>query len=128
VPDDAAVQISDVVLRNERGRPLCKVINCGKTEQAHNDGFCRTHFNLFVIDADEHGGIDGMKDPWMCVCGKQWPQMQKRCGNTKCQKVSTFLELSVSIVLDTLVFLTSFKSTLFLTVAWRKKRGVESFF
>mmetsp|Transcript_18983 Transcript_18983/g.29286 ORF Transcript_18983/g.29286 Transcript_18983/m.29286 type:complete len:463 (-) Transcript_18983:148-1536(-) len=86
VPDDAAVQISDVVLRNERGRPLCKVINCGKTEQAHNDGFCRTHFNLFVIDADEHGGIDGMKDPWMCVCGKQWPQMQKRCGNTKCQK------------------------------------------
>ncbi|KAL7495665.1 hypothetical protein ACHAWT_005438 [Skeletonema menzelii] len=86
VPEDAAVQISDVVLRNERGRPLCKVINCGKTEQAHNDGFCRTHFNLFVIDDNEHGGIDGMKDPWMCVCGKQWPQMQKRCGNTKCQK------------------------------------------
>lgn len=88
VPEDAAVEISDVVLRNDRGRPLCKVVDCGKTEQAHNDGFCRTHFNLFAIGNDnEHSsGVDGIKDPWTCSCGKQWPQMQKRCGNTKCQK------------------------------------------
>lgn len=109
VPEDADVQISDVVLRNERGRPLCKVINCGKTEQAHNDGFCRTHFNLFVIDDNDHGGIDGMKDPWTCVCGKQWPQMQKRCGNTKCQKVSAFLDRSYPYFTSIyVVFLTSF--------------------
>ena len=74
-------------MRNERGRPLCKVIACGKTEQAHNDGFCRTHFNQFVVE-DDLTGVDGMQDPWTCSCGKQWPQCQKRCGNTKCQKVS----------------------------------------
>lgn len=85
VPEDSGVQISDVVMRNERGRPLCKVINCGKTEQAHNDGFCRTHFNQFVVE-DDLTGVDGMQDPWTCSCGKQWPQCQKRCGNTKCQK------------------------------------------
>ena len=25
---------------------------------------------------------------WNCTCGKQWPSKQKRCGNTKCQKVT----------------------------------------
>lgn len=25
---------------------------------------------------------------WTCSCGKQWPSTHKRCGNTKCQKVS----------------------------------------
>ena len=90
VPDDAEIQISEVVLRNERGRPLCKVINCGKTEQAHNDGFCRTHFNQFVLDDPDYVE-NGMKNPWTCVCGKQWPEMQKRCGNKNCQKVSYFV-------------------------------------
>jgi len=87
VPADADVEISDVILKNERGRPLCKVIGCGKAEQTHNDGFCRTHFNEFAIPTD--GAEEDTSEKWTCECGEEWSVRQKRCGNTSCQKVSS---------------------------------------
>jgi hypothetical protein len=87
VPDDAKVEISDVILKNERGRPLCKVIGCGKAEQSHNDGFCRTHFNEFAILTD--GAEEEASEKWTCECGEEWSIRQKRCGNSSCQKVSS---------------------------------------
>ncbi|KAL7495990.1 hypothetical protein ACHAWT_008318 [Skeletonema menzelii] len=83
-PDNSGVEISDVVLRNERGRPLCKVIGCGKAEQSNNDGFCRTHFNEFVILTD--GAEEDLAEKWTCECGEEWSSRHKRCGNTSCQK------------------------------------------
>eukprot|EP00985_Skeletonema_marinoi_P005765 scaffold2504_cov138-Skeletonema_marinoi.AAC.2 len=80
----AGVEISDVMLKNERGRPLCKVIGCGKAEQTQNDGFCRTHFNEFAIPTDVTE-VD-LSEKWTCECGEEWPVRQKRCGNTSCQK------------------------------------------
>ena len=85
VPADAGVEISDVLLKNARGRPLCKVIGCGKAEQSNNDGFCRTHFNLFAIKDYE----EDSSEKWTCVCGEEWSITQKRCGNSSCQKVSS---------------------------------------
>jgi hypothetical protein len=87
VPEDANVQISDITLKNERGRVLCKVIGCGKAEQAQNDGFCRTHFNEFAIT---DGMDEDLSEKWTCECGNEWSVRQKRCGNTRCQKVSYF--------------------------------------
>ena len=85
VPADAGVEISDVLLKNARGRPLCKVIGCGKAEQSNNDGFCRTHFNLFAVKNDI---AEDPSERWTCVCGEEWSIKQKRCGNSSCQKVS----------------------------------------
>lgn len=87
IPADAGVEISEVLLKNEKGRLLCKVIGCGKAEQSNNDGFCRTHFNQFAIlteDAEEDSS-----EKWICECGEEWSGRQKRCGNTSCQKVSS---------------------------------------
>lgn len=92
IPNDADVQISDVVRKNERGRLLCKVIGCGKTEQTHNDGFCRAHFNQFAISME-----DVYYEKWTCECGGEWSVRQKRCGNVKCQKVS-FLFFTIFVV------------------------------
>jgi hypothetical protein len=80
VPPDAAAQISEKQLTNGIGRALCKVIGCGKLDQSNNDGFCRTHFNMFAVegtDSDLHG--------WTCVCGQSMSGRQKRCGS--CNKV-----------------------------------------
>lgn len=85
IPENSGVEISNVILKNERGRPLCKVIGCGKAEQAHNDGFCRTHFNEFAILSD-----DAEDEKWTCECGEEWSIRNKRCGNTSCQKVGSF--------------------------------------
>jgi hypothetical protein len=120
VPEDSGVEISDVVLRNSRGRPLCKVVDCGKTEQAHNDGFCRTHFNQFVVDDADNAGVDGLKDPWTCSCGKQWPQMQKRCGSAKCQKVIASLFISNRSQCTCIIDLISYFSVLLVAVERRK--------
>ena len=114
------MEISDVVLRNSRGRPLCKVVDCGKTEQAHNDGFCRTHFNQFVVDDADNAGVDGLKDPWTCSCGKQWPQMQKRCGSAKCQKVIASLFFSNRSQCTCIINLISYFSVLLVAVERRK--------
>ena len=101
VPEDANVQISDVTLKNARGRVLCKVIGCGKAEQAQNDGFCRTHFNEFAIT---DGMDEDLSEKWTCECGNEWSVRQKRCGNTRCQKVSYFFS-DVILLYDGLVLI-----------------------
>lgn len=90
VPEDADVEISDFILRNERGRPLCKVIGCGKVEQAHTDGFCKIHFNEFAIPTDETE--EDSFEKWTCECGEEWSVRQKRCGSTSCQKVGSLFK------------------------------------
>jgi hypothetical protein len=80
VPPDAAAQISEKQLTNGSGRALCKVIGCGKLDQSNNDGFCRTHFNMFAVE-----GADSDLDGWTCVCGQSMSGKQKRCGS--CNKV-----------------------------------------
>ena len=82
VPPDSEVQISATRLTNHRGRPLCKVIGCGKMDQNDNDGFCRMHFNMFAVHVP---GADGVES-WTCECGTTLGGNQKRCGN--CNKVS----------------------------------------
>ena len=66
------------------------MIGCGKAEQAQNDGFCRTHFNEFAIT---DGMDEDMSEKWTCECGNEWSVRQKRCGNTRCQKVSYFFQI-----------------------------------
>ncbi len=37
-------------------------------------------------------------EAWTCSCGKRWPAVQKRCGNTKCNKVSAYVRWSLMII------------------------------
>jgi len=76
VPPDSGCQISPVPRTNDKGRSLCKVIDCTKMDQSNNEGFCRMHFNMFTIVAEV--------DNWTCVCGMLISGAQKRCG--KCNK------------------------------------------
>ena len=41
--------VSTVRRTNEKGRSLCKVDGCTKLDQSKNDGFCRTHYNMFAV-------------------------------------------------------------------------------
>ncbi|KAL9189816.1 hypothetical protein ACHAXT_009491 [Thalassiosira profunda] len=77
VPPDLAHLISEVPLTNSKGRPLCKVIGCGKMDQSGNDGFCRMHFNQFSVPSD---GEDEAGEPWTCPCGNVLGGRNKRCG------------------------------------------------
>ena len=115
VPESSGFKISNVRELNDKGRTVCKVVGCMKLDQAKNDGFCRTHFNMFQVpssavvaggaaallpSAGPNSGGDGSGDgavaigvqlfnlgeDWTCGCGKVVPGKQKRCGG--CNKVS----------------------------------------
>jgi len=81
-------QISNARKLNDNGRVLCKIVGCTKLDQAKNDGFCRTHFNLFsAIPSIDNNGVDdslAIADNWTC-CGQLLSGKGKRCG--KCNKV-----------------------------------------
>jgi len=77
VPPESGVQISSVPRRNEKGRLLCKVMDCPKLDQSNNDGFCRMHFNMFAISAER----DNSQTSWTCDCGQLISATQKRCGS-----------------------------------------------
>jgi len=49
VPVSSGFQVSSVRRTNDKGRSLCKIVGCTKLDQAKNDGFCRTHFNMFAV-------------------------------------------------------------------------------
>eukprot|EP00579_Thalassiosira_antarctica_P031313 CAMPEP_0202031776 /NCGR_PEP_ID=MMETSP0905-20130828/65190_1 /ASSEMBLY_ACC=CAM_ASM_000554 /TAXON_ID=420261 /ORGANISM="Thalassiosira antarctica, Strain CCMP982" /LENGTH=694 /DNA_ID=CAMNT_0048595623 /DNA_START=59 /DNA_END=2144 /DNA_ORIENTATION=+ len=73
--------ISDTRRKNATGSPLCLAVDCEKNAQAntkinHSRGFCRVHFNLWLIST-------GQIESWDCVCGNKVP-VEKRCG--KCHR------------------------------------------
>ncbi|KAL7544620.1 hypothetical protein ACHAWF_007995, partial [Thalassiosira exigua] len=86
VPPDAGVRISAIRETNDKGRPLCKVVGCGKLDQSKNDGFCRMHFNMFAVSDGQSGGAGGgdSSEPWNCGCGHIMDAGKKRCG--KCNR------------------------------------------
>ena len=49
---------------------------------------------IMVVEEDEGSGasslanVNNSNEAWTCSCNMQWPSTQKRCGNTKCNKVS----------------------------------------
>ena len=49
VPASSGFVVSTKRKTNEKGRSLCKVEGCTKLDQSKNDGFCRTHYNMFAI-------------------------------------------------------------------------------
>lgn len=75
--------------KNAAGRCLCRVEGCRKLDQANNDGFCRSHYNLIVgkdlftttEDKDETIGEEHGTS-WTCDnCQIVISYRQKRCGN-----------------------------------------------
>lgn len=80
------ITLCDVRPKNAAGRCLCRVQGCRKLDQANNDGFCRSHYNLIrggdpdYLYAEEKGDETG--DPWTCDgCDAVVSFHQKRCGN-----------------------------------------------
>ena len=64
-------QISSIKRKNpKKGRTLCNVVDCPKSDQVGNDGFCRAHYNLIVLshetekeEKEEEGEIEEYIDP-----------------------------------------------------------------
>ena len=75
--------------KNAAGRCLCRVSGCRKLDQANNDGFCRSHYNLIVgkvmfLDNENDGTNTPAApgEPWTCDnCHISIGPHQKRCGS-----------------------------------------------
>lgn len=82
VPKPSKIKYSDDLLdfavsatcqKKANGANKCRAISCDKNYQGNSDGFCRQHYNQYLINT-------GQCNSWDCICGGQVPDIMARCG------------------------------------------------